>query len=75
MLSTLTELLGFAALTAGAYVVGGLAAALFTAGGALLVVGYALEDDNVALKLRRVVHVARGLAVTIRQARGREQAD
>jgi len=52
MLSNLLELLGLAAITAGAYVVGGLAAALFVGGPALMFVGVATDDAAIARLLR-----------------------
>lgn len=47
MLSNLLQLAGFAALTYGAYVVGGRAPAAFVAGIALLIVGQAADKVSV----------------------------
>jgi hypothetical protein len=55
VLSTLLELAGFGAIIAATYLIGGLIPALYTTGGVLLLVGYAVEDKQAALALHRVL--------------------
>lgn len=69
MLSTLLELAGFAAIVAATYLLGGLVPCLYTAGGLLLLVGYAVEDEQAALALRGASAPVRGWLLARRQAR------
>jgi hypothetical protein len=59
VLSTALELLGFAALTAGTYVLAGLGPALLVAGAALLYVGWALDrlDEAGAKTKKRTIRI------------------
>ena len=70
-LSTLVELTGFACLAAAAWLVNTIAG-LAVSGVFLLLVGYSIEDDQVAVSARRIVApvVARRVRRRARKAEG-----
>jgi hypothetical protein len=71
--STLLELAGFAAIIAATYLLAGLAASLFVAGGCLLLTGYATEDEKAVLALRRATRPVRAVAQRARERRAQRR--
>lgn len=77
MLSTLLELLGFAAFVAATYLLAGPVGALYTGGAAFLIVGYAVTDSPADTALSRASAPARArigaLRTRIRAARAKRK--
>lgn len=69
MFSTLLELAGFGVIIAATALLGGLVPALYVAGPVLLLLGYAVEDENAAVALRRATSPVRRRARALRDAR------
>jgi hypothetical protein len=67
MLSTLLDVLGFAAFTAATYLLAGPAGALYVAGACLLITSLGVNDDAAATHVRRLVGPVRRRARAIRQ--------
>jgi hypothetical protein len=74
MFSTLLELLGFAAFVAATYIVAGLAGALYVAGGSLLFIAYAIDDESVASAAGRLAAPVRARFTTWRARRAQKKA-
>jgi hypothetical protein len=69
MLSTLLDLLGFAAFVAATYLLAGPVGALYVAGAALLIISLAVNDDAAAAALGRVTAPARVRLTALRAKR------
>lgn len=74
MLSTLLELLGFAAFTAATYIIAGPAGALYVAGASLLFIAYAIDDKSVASAAGRALAPARARISAWRDRRVQKRA-
>lgn len=74
MVSSTLELAGFAVLAIATFIGAGIVAGLAVAGGELLLIGYAVDDAELALSMRRAAAPLRARAARARDARRAKRA-